>query len=136
MCAGLASVTHWLHGQSPPCSRIGAKSGYAASIVETLQLDPGEIEGYWLVEADLPNANAVEWLLHHPVALADAVELASIGEARSVWLRARGAAKEPAPDTVEAAAAWWLWIAGARGGIGGFKGAHKLRASVDGFIPS
>lgn len=31
---------------------------------------------------------------------------------------------------------WLLYTAGARGGIGGFKGAHVHRPSVDGFIPA
>jgi len=129
-------VTLWLHGQRPPCSRIGSKQGYASSIADTLGLRLDDLDDIWLVESDLACSNAVCWLLRHPIALADAVELQSIGEPRAIWHRAREASREAFPDTVEAAAYWWLWVAGARGGIGGFKGAHKLRPSVDGFIPN
>lgn len=128
-------MTLWLHGQQPPCSRIGSKWGYAPQICHALGLKGCELEDVWLVEADLALANAVAWLLRRPVDLANAVELAALGEPRNVWHRARDVARESFPDTVEAAAAWWLWVAGARGGIGGFKGQHKLRPNVDGFIP-
>lgn len=94
-------------------------------------LSPGPHELH-LVDADPELANAIRRLLGSPKELAQEISVQSEGEAKVVWERARSAPKE----NLEGAAAWWIWVAGARGGIGGFKGLHKHRANVDGFIPS
>jgi hypothetical protein len=86
-------------------------------------------------EAHPATANGMRWLVESPLSLAAAIRSQGEGDAREVWEAARLASRASSVS-VSDAAAWWLWSAGARGGIGGFKGAHKLRPSVDGFIPS
>lgn len=133
--AGLAAWTLHLHGERPPASRIGAKTGYAAEISNALRVR-GVPKRVVLVEVDPQLANALQYLLHQPRQLASSV--AQIRESagpipREVWRAAKLQKHEP---TAQGAAAWWIWTAGARGGIGGYKGRHKLRPNVDGFIPS
>lgn len=135
LCAGTAAVTCWLHGRRPPCSRVGSKAGYAAAIGEALGLAQGE-RIVRLVENDGRTVTAMTWLFLRPARLAKAVEDMADGDALSVWRCARAMVEGPVGTSVEDAAAWWLWTAGARGGVGGFKGPHKHRPSVDGFIPS
>lgn len=137
--AGLAAWTLYLHHQhpptsSPPASRIGSKAGYAAALTQAFGVTDTP-ERVLLVEADPQLANALHFLLHHPRDLARAVRLfgGPSCEPRHVWQRAKDARGE---GHLLGAGAWWVWTAGARGGIGGFKGAHKLRPNVDGFIPS
>jgi hypothetical protein len=53
--------------------------------------------------------------------------------AREVWDQAH---RDLTNGQLCAPGDWLLYTAGARGGIGGFKGAHVHRPSVDGFIPA
>lgn len=135
--AGLAAWTLNLHGARPPASRIGAKTGYAGAISRALGVR-GRPERVVLVDADQALVNAMRHLLHEPKYLANAVHLQALAGHRKlvpyqVWTDAR---ERRHLDGFVGAAAWWLYTSGARGGVGGFKGEHKLRPSVDGFIPS
>lgn len=128
--AGLAAVTLRLFGAEPPVSRIGAKTGYAGAIVDALglrSLVPGD--RVVLVESDPAVAAVLRALLDSRGrdAAATYVERCAPLDPRSAWEAAR-AGSSPGE--------WLLWAAGARGGVGGFKGRHRLRPSVDGFIPS
>ena len=118
--AGLGAVgLHLLAGVRPPASRIGCKAGYAAQIAEHIgavdrvewsDADPSLVAG---LRAMIGGVDLSPWLG---------------GDPRERWQAAREARhRDPA--------AWWVHLAGARGGIGGFKGAHVHRPSVDGYIP-
>jgi len=132
--AGLAAWTLYMHDLRPPCSRIGCKSGYAAALVEAFGV-PDKPARSLLVEADPQLANALRFLVRQPRDLARTIRLLGgpSSEPRAIWQRAK---EEKAAGALLGAASWWIWTAGARGGIGGFKGAHKLRPSVEGFIPT
>jgi hypothetical protein len=136
LCSGLAALTLHLHGDKPPASRIGAKTGYAHAIADELGLE-GPPHRALLVDHDPALCNAMLWLLTTPRILAWCIEdlsgLAADVDPRTIWRHAR--ARRNGVGVVPAAW-WWLWTAGARGGIGGFKGRHKHRPNVDGFIPS
>lgn len=128
--AGLAAVTLHLFGAQPPVSRIGAKTGYAAGIAGAMDLralQPGD--RVVLVESDERVAEVLRALFDSRARSAAAayVERHASWEPREAWRAAKG---DGTPG------AWLLWTAGARGGIGGFKGEHARRPSVDGFIPS
>lgn len=138
LCAGTAAVS-WAALGVPgfPVSRIGSKQGYVEPILDALQFDRPP-KCVLLVEADARMAADLE-------ALADASEralaieflercLKSKQSARDVW----EAARDRSIGTLagDRFGRSLVHTAGARGGIGGFKGKHKLRPSVDGFIPS
>lgn len=128
--AGFAGVTlHALFGHASPSSRIGNKSKYAESILERLVLEGETIDRALLVDNDPAVVNFWACIRALPPVLGPML----IGEPRAVWERAR---KDRATMGVHGAASWLTWTCGARGGIGGFKGAHKRRPNVDGFIPS
>ena len=119
--AGLGAVgLYALTRLPPPASRIGAKSGYAAAILDRI----GPVEAVDWSDADPSVVAALR-------AMVEGVDLGPWlgGDARERWAEAR-TMRHADP------AAWWVHLAGARGGIGGFKGAHVRRSSVDGFIPS
>jgi 16S rRNA G966 N2-methylase RsmD len=127
LCAGTASVSFAALGCSRfPVSRIGSKQGWTAPILDAVGV---HIDVVTLVEADarLAALLAAMTSTSERFTMARAIEASLADDSRAVWERARSG---PLPvDTL-------LWMAGARGGIGGYKGAHKLRPSVDGFIPS
>lgn len=119
--AGMSALTLSYFGLKPPASRIGAKTGYTHALRPLL----GQPERFVLVDADAALVQALRAMLRGAVDLTPYMD----GDPKAQWLRAR----ERRHDDPSA---WWVWTAGARGGIGGFKGKHKLRPSVDGFIPA
>lgn len=128
LCAGTAAVSLAAMGASKfPCSRIGNKAGYVGPILEELRI--ARIEHALLVEADTRLASLLIALFQQRSREQMIKDIgAVVGEdAHVVWRQAKKGSR-PA-DTL-------LWMAGARGGVGGFKGAHCLRPNVDGFIPS
>lgn len=128
--AGFAGLTlYLLFGMGSPASRIGNKTCYAPDIGRKLVPMDGVVDRALLVDADPAVVNFWTYLPDLPRVLPPRLE----GPPRTVWERAR---KERSDPGAEGAAAWLTWTAGARGGIGGFKGEHKLRPSVDGFIPA
>lgn len=131
--AGLAAVTLRLFDEVPPVSRIGAKTGYAEAIIQAMQIPhPDHVI---LVDSDHAVCNVLEVLFDNGARglVANYIEERLAVPARELWITARA---RKLSMTVEGAACWLLFTAGARGGIGGFKGAHKLRPNVDGFIPA
>jgi len=128
--AGLAAVTLHLCGCKPPVSRIGSKAGYAAAIVQTLGVeDPGQ---FLLVDTDPSVVQVLRSLVSPEGRQAIAALFVKWPESREKWEALR---KERFIGHREAAR--WLYVtAASRGGIGGFKGKHKLRPSVRGFIPT
>lgn len=131
--AGLASVSLHLFGYKPPVSRIGSKAGYAAAIVKEMGLEGVRPDRVVLVEQNLAVVNVLR-ALTSPQGRKFLVEsLRSAVPTRDLWERWR---KSRFRDPYEDAARWLLVTAGSRGGVGGFKGSHKLRPNVDGFIPS
>jgi hypothetical protein len=132
--AGLAAVSLHLCGLKPPVSRIGAKTGYAGAIVRELGITRADVRKFLLVDSD-PSVVAVLRTLVCPEGRAFvARRLRSWPHTRKCWEDLRKIDLNIA-QYVEAAR--WLYVtAGARGGIGGFKGKHKLRPSVNGFIPT
>ena len=129
LCAGTAAVSLAAMGASKfPCSRVGNKVCYVDPILEELGIS-GRIEQVLLVEADQRLASLMIALFQQKSREQMVRDISAIvgEEARVVWNQAKDGTS-PA-DTL-------LWLAGARGGVGGFKGAHCLRPNVDGFIPS
>jgi 16S rRNA G966 N2-methylase RsmD len=135
--AGLGALSLHLLGHRPPVSRVGSKTGYAEAIAEEMGLSrpPDRIV---LVDSD-PWVCAVLQVLTATrlrIQAARRVELAR-DPAVDTWRRCRDTVRAGSPAAVPGdAAAWLLYTAGARGGVGGFKGEHCRRPSVDGFIPS
>lgn len=117
---GMCAVTLSYFGFRPPASRIGSKLGYAHEIVPHL----GNVEEFICIDTDPALVRALQAMFSG----CDISEYMG-GDAREQWYKAKAA-------RTASAAAWWVWTAGARGGIGGFKGAHKHRPNVDGFIPN
>lgn len=130
LCAGTAAVSLAALGAPGfPASRRGSKRGWVGPILEALKCVP-PIQHVVLVESDPHMARLLKALFSGKVAaIADAIEERSSTPARAEWERARAGSS---PDDI------LLTIAGSRGGVrdGGFKGAHCLRASVDGFTPN
>jgi len=129
LCAGTAAVSLAALGCSRfPVSRIGSKSGWVTPILDALAVR-APVSTATLVEADPRLAALLGALLSDAArgGIADAVEASLSEPPRVCWERAR--AGSTPTDTL-------IWMTGARGGIGGYKGAHKLRPSVDGFIPT
>ncbi len=125
--SGMGSVSLFSHSAKPPCSRIGNKTGYAHAISEEIGIEKNTRS--ILVDCDMAIVAAMNSLLSNSVELALQIESICDGDPLEVWKAAKKESKT-------CPASWWLWTAGARGGIGGFKGKHKLRPNVDGFIPS
>lgn len=129
MCAGTAAVGLAAIGAPGfPASRRGSKRGWTTPILKALGIEP-PVRRILLVEIDPALCGLYERLFNDSSRLADEIEARSFSEARTEWSRAR--AGDGAADVL-------LTIAGSRGGTrdGGFKGTHKLRASVDGFTPT
>ncbi len=138
--AGLGAVSLAAVGASPPpVSRVGNKTGYTKPILQALGIEPGSARSVLLVDVDLHVVKVLQALWVAPPwsrkAFVERLRRMAEGEPRRVWEAAR-AAKAARAATPLDAAAWLLWTAGARGGIGGFKGAHSRRPNMDGFIPS
>lgn len=131
--AGLASVSLHLFGYKPPVSRIGSKAGYAAAIVKEMGLEGVRPDKVILVEQDLAVVNVLRALTSPQGRKFLVEDLRSAVPTRDLWEHWR---KSRFRDPYEDAARWLLVTAGSRGGVGGFKGSHKLRPNVDGFIPS
>lgn len=111
-----------------PCSRIGSKRGWAQVILAEMRVKL-PVQRATVVEADRRMVRVLRALFGKECAdLADQLDYAAtLTDPEALWRDAR-AGRTAFHDL--------LWLCGARGGIGGFKGAHKLRPSVDGFIPS
>lgn len=118
---GLGAVgLHLLAGVKPPASRIGCKSGYAAQISTHI----GVVDQVLWSDADPALVQALQ-------AMIEGVDISTWfgGDPHERWLEAR-------ENRFIDPASWWVHLAGARGGIGGFKGGHIRRPNVDGFIPN
>lgn len=127
LCAGTGAVSYAaVAAPRFPASRIGSKTGYVTPIFEALGIRT-PIDTALLVEADERLTQIHAALASDPDALADALEERLSTPAERTWREAR-LRSDPASCL--------LTLAGARGGVGGFKGLHKLRPNVDGFIPS
>lgn len=117
LCAGLASVAWSAWGGLPPVSRQGSKVGVARRVREILGV-PSRPRRVVLVERD-PALCAVLRVLAGPPAGREAVACLIEGVAdlppAGCWRRACSGEFGPV-------ASWLLRTAGARGGIGGWKG--------------
>jgi hypothetical protein len=129
ICAGTAAVSLAALGAPKfPAARIGGKAGYAEAILDALEIGSGAARHVVLVEPDPRLARILRALLGPGrETLAAEIEERLAADPREVWEAAKRGVR--ASDDL-------LWLAGARGGIGGFKGKHVLRERVDGFIPS
>ena len=117
LCAGTAAVSLRLHHPRarPPVSRMGAKTGYADTILRVLGLRPGQqADRYVWCEPD----PGVRLLLHAytdrelATAAADIIRGWEDEDPRALWerLRAEGPAVCPPVDAREVAR--WSWIVG------------------------
>lgn len=122
-CAGLAAVTWHAWGTKPPVSRQGSKVGPAAQIGRLLGIPrrPRTL----LIERD-PDLCAVLRLLSGPPvareAVASVLDLLAREPAEGCWRRASAGEYGVVPS-------WLLRTAGARGGVGGWKGGD-LRGTL------
>jgi len=132
LCAGLACVTMHAFGMESPVSRIGAKTTYAEQIRGHLGLED-EPHRVILVERDPFVATYLSMIFSRPSDVAQEVAKLGQGDARAVHDRMK---RERFTEPVREAARFLLVTASSFGGIGGFKGKHKHRPAVDGFIPS
>ena len=126
--AGLCAVGLRALGAKPIVSRIGTKTGYAEAILK--RLGNPKVEQVLAFDSD-PS------IVQHLNMLASAVDRRWTAQRIEEWVTPARKLWEHARDYRHGSSVYWLlWTAGARGGIGGFKGAHKLRPHVNGFIPS
>lgn len=125
LCAGTAAVSLSALGAPKfPATRIGSKQGYADAILEIMRLRRGDCSSAVLVEADPGLCGVLESLFHAPRQFAEAVSKLrglQIGSDFRIWEEAKGKT-DPASVLIR--------MAGARGGIGGFRGKHKLRPAA------
>lgn len=136
LCAGTAAVSLAALGAPEfPVSRFGSKRGYADAILRRMGLARGGLLEHAselvLVEADPRVAGVLKALLTEPGKLYEGLlEVRRGGHhltERQLWQRVRW---EPGP------AKSLVWMAGARGGIGRWRGDHKLRPQSGGFSPN
>jgi hypothetical protein len=133
LCAGTAAVSLVAIGAPKfPVSRIGSKAGYVEPILSALGIRPRAARSVYAVELDDRLAHTLGGLLNRAIAEYIADEIASRSETSATWQQAKHALKTPTWEIAD----YLVWLAGARGGIGGFKGEHIRRPSVRGFIPS
>lgn len=133
LCCGLGAVTWAAVGAPPPVvSRIGSKRGYTEPILSALGIDPGTARNVLMVDSDETLARAMWALVNESDLVAEYVDRTRRRDPRVLWVSCRDAVMRCEATPAE----WFLWTAGARGGIGGFKGGHIRRKRVDGFIPS
>lgn len=138
LCAGTAAVSLRLHHPHarPPVSRMGAKTGYADTILRVLGLRPGQqADRYLWCEPDA----GVRLLLHAyrdrelATAAADIIRGWKDEDPRALWerLRAEGPAVCPPVDAREVArwSCGMLWTVAGTWPVGGFCGPGHVSAS-------
>lgn len=132
LCAGSAAVSfRILYDSSPVVSYAGSKSGYASSIIKVFEMDISTITSVMLVDPG-PWGNTLR-IIDDEKMRKEAVQdilLTIEKDPREVWRNCK--------DNTDNAANHLMLIASTYGGAetGGFKGFHKSRPNVDGFIPS
>lgn len=135
ICAGTAAVSLAAVGLPRfPASRIGNKAGYADAILEKMGIRPGSVSSALLVDTDVELMLLMEQIVLHPREVAKGVEnLLKLGP-REAWEKAGKVLvdHETFFSDSKRAARTLVRIAGARGGVGGFRGAHKLRPTANG----
>lgn len=133
LCAGSAAITRSMCGLGPLVGFMGAKDRYCDQILcewdlaaqdKILLNDPGVWGDIW---------TAISLGMSGEVA--QTLELWAAKEARGLYYSLKSFRPS---GPAEAAAAGLCLIAGTFGGgeVGGFKGRHRHRPNVDGFIPS
>jgi hypothetical protein len=136
--AGSAALSMFICSAKSPVSYAGSKAGYACTILSHLGLLPDDITTVVLNDPGI-------WGDIWPALVADTLKVAeevdklakSPGDARALYDglmdRIQGAA-----TAHQRAALCLCRIAGTFGSkeVGGFRGLHKNRPNVDGFIPS
>jgi hypothetical protein len=136
LCAGSAALTRYFFNIPPLLGFMGAKDRYATAIVSCAKIEKPDVVvlndlGFW--------GHIWEALISSParLAVADLVESWEKEDARTLFYHLRGSLL-CAQNLVEAAASRICLLSATYGGgeVGGFKGKHKLRPNVDGFIPS
>ncbi len=134
LCAGSAALTLWMNEkQHPVVAYAGGKAGYAEEILKILH--PEGIRHFVLVDLG-PWGRTWETLIRYSENVADV--LLSKKEEEPLEVRTWALEHIRSISEVVAAAAHLLVIASTYGGFekGGFKGRHKHRPNVDGFIPN
>lgn len=132
-CAGSAALARRLLGAGPLVGYKGGKDGYAQAIIEAWDCpSPDE------VHLNEPGLWGFIWpsLIADQKAVGDEIDALSSVPPRQLWDEIRRLV--PDQDSPRVAARLLCRIAAAHGGceFGGFKGQHKLRPNVDGYIPS
>jgi hypothetical protein len=138
-CAGSAAVMRYLTGEWKLLGYAGGKDGYAHRIAELLGANRDDVDGIILAEPGL-------WLPFWQAAEAGKLSRVadeilkwrdSVDSRRELWENLRDWIPGNCDIEIDAARSLAL-LAGTHGGHerGGFKGKHKHRPNVDGFIPS
>ncbi len=136
LCAGSAALTLWMNGrQRPLVAYAGGKRGYVEKIIKVLK--PEGVNQFILVDLG-PWGRTWKILIHRSKDVADVIESKSIEDPLEVRKWALEKNRCILSDDVVVAASHLLVIASTYGGFekGGFKGKHKRRPNVDGFIPN
>jgi hypothetical protein len=131
--AGFAGLSCYVLGARPPVSRIGSKFGYAEAILDESGFSKSDFESILIVDSDERVTNLWSCLMIQGAIGLRAELLMERG--KEGWEYARTESPCSAADH-EAAAAFVVSVAGSRGGVGGWRGTHKHRPSVNGFSPS
>lgn len=140
LCAGSAAVSFRLLGNDTWVSYAGSKAGYAERLIDIFGIRDKLIENVVLVD---PGPWGITLnVLESKKKLqetAKCIESTLNDDPKNVWSNAREFIKnDKNTNTCELAANHLMCVAGTYGGCetGGFKGKHKHRPNVDGFIPS
>lgn len=136
--AGSAAVSLSICNTSPPVSYVGSKKGYSDIILQTLLLDKADVDTIVLNDLGLWG-DIWPAVLTDVSAVSDKLELFSkLPDPKGFYTSIKTRLTTENITIHEKAALQLCFIAGTYGSkeVGGFKGLHKLRPNVDGFIPS
>lgn len=139
LCAGSAALSMEIEGIRPVVSYAGSKRGYAQEILQIMQIDKANVTKITVVDPGLWGVIHRAFVHHTCSEIAVEIEKLETEDPKTLFARLISSSILSGEKKLTMCAAEALCkIAGTYGGkeIGGFKGRHKHRPSVDGYIPS
>lgn len=139
LCAGSAALSMAIENAPIVVSYAGSKKGYAKELLEIMNVEKMQVKNITIVEPGVWGAIHRAFSQHKGSEIAMEIEKLAMEEPRSLFNRLiPSVIMQSEKDMVIKAAELLCRLASTYGGkeIGGFKGSHKHRPSVDGFIPS